>query len=249
MMIRRVAVALALLLCVAAPARAACPVVASSWINASAASASTNHVFTMPSGLASGDTLLCGVVGDDTITAFAPGGSGLTELYDGETATTNHIAGYYKTATGGEGASLTVTSTGTNTSAAFCLRITGAQSPPEAGSIAGTSDAFPDPSALDPSWSNEDTLYIAIAGLSNPRTMDAYPSGYTTNQASFAGTNEGIAYATKCVVGGGASENPGTFTQQNTSAGGWNAITVAIRAAAAATCVAQLMLFGVGGCP
>lgn len=95
----------------------------------------------------------------------------------------------------------------------------------------GTSTT-PAPPSLNPSeWGVEDTLWIAAMAADTSRTVSDYPDGTTDNAALVSGGSGGATLARCRLESAVASWAPTTFTIS--SSDDWQAITIAIRPAAA----------------
>ena len=153
----------------------------------------TSHVVSLPAGIASGDLLIVFIAIDtrDVIPAMTfTWPVGWTELYDQEDASDiGHTAGYRR-ADGGEGATITVTSTEADQSAHVSYRITGhhATSDPESANTTGSGTGA-DPPGLNPAnWGAEDTLWLIGAGLDRPGTGN---SNFSTDPTNYTDAIEG----------------------------------------------------------
>lgn len=139
-----------------------------------------------------------------------------------------HIAIAKLTATGSEGASISVTSSlGTSQNrTAICLRITPWASVEISSSATGSS-ANPNPPSLSPSWGSYKTLWLAFAaGGNSTSSVSSYPSNYTLSQLYNSGFTWSVHSARQNET---ATENPGTYTM-NVSAV-WAAYTVGVKGA------------------
>jgi hypothetical protein len=132
----------------------------------------TSHTVTLPTGIAAGHLLVAifGLRLATTVTWPA----GWTPI---STANLYYVA--YRVADGGEGASITVTTSAARTSAHHVYRITGQHS--AAPEIASADSATVNPPSLTPSWGADDTLWLA-SGLILPDDVD---TDFTAAPASF----------------------------------------------------------------
>ena len=183
-------------------------------------SLTTSHSTDLPSGIVAGEILMIVIAAGSAATA-----SGWSALIS------NDITVLWKVATGSEGATVTVTTSGSTVYAAVAYRISNGQSV-EAGSASGTS-TNPDPPSLSPTWGAAKTLWFAAAesiptSPGGTNQISAFPSGYTNTQniigsdGTFSqrlGTCENQIEA--------ATENPGTFTLNSSRP--WMAVTIAVR--------------------
>lgn len=214
--------------------------------------AGTSHTITMPSGIVSGDLLLvCLDKGSTaaTINALA----GWTELLDENSGNGLYIA--YRLADGTEGASITLTSSASTRDATIAVRITGAIDPatqaPQIGSTSSGTSTTPDPPSVTPTGGAKDYLWVTFFGGAGEEAdddtwSDTPPTNYSPSPplqkaCGTVGTNLGgkIALAYRNV--NAASEDPGTFAQDVSTA--WRAQTIAVHppAAAAATVIPDVV--------
>ncbi len=185
-------------------------------------------VVNLPSGIQNGNLLVCGIAMSEQRTASWP--AGWTELYD--TGPTGYGASAaFRRADGSEGASITVTASGTTRGNFLCYRISGhhASTDPEDGTEAQGNNANPDAPSLSPSWGAEDTLWIVMTHHDQEWNMTVAPTSYGNIITSASGsTVSGMASARR--TNNTATENPATST--NGGSGNWVANTIAIRPAA-----------------
>jgi len=189
----------------------------------------TTHIIDLPSGY---DT-----VGDLLIVVFGCDGSesvgwpaGWTELFEKQITLVLTLAVGYRVAEGDEESTITVTTGTSERSAHTSYRISGihSSSAPECGS-SNTSDGSdsPDPPDLDPSWGEEDTLWIAACCYDANKTISGYPTNYTD------GRNDHSLSVAGCGVGScfrelnAESETPPLFALSASEQ--WIANTLAIR--------------------
>jgi hypothetical protein len=132
-------------------------------------------------------------------------------------------------ASGSEGATVVVTTTGNGVIAHTPYRITGYQGAPEVSAAATGTDVNPNPSSLSPSWGTRQVLWIAAEGQVGSNAVNDFPSNYTD------GLYDGEPHITGGATVGSArreltasSEDPGAFT--TTAATAWVAATIGIRA-------------------
>lgn len=188
-------------------------------------SAVTSHTVDLPSGIVSGNLLLCLFATDGSNTLTWP--EGWTEVFSEDYSGNVHISVAFRNADGSEGSTITVTSTASQGSAHVTFRISGHEpgSDPEVSSGAQGTSTTPDPDSLTPSWGAEDTLWIAVEGTGNTNAVTGYPFD----------DNQHVVYAMTdyCSLGvcsdelHEASVNPGTFTTTFTYE--WLACTVGVR--------------------
>ncbi|TIW95948.1 hypothetical protein [Mesorhizobium sp.] len=174
----------------------------------------TSSTVTFPTGFVAGELLLLWFASDNLITPTTP--SGWTSLY---TASNGGIrfTGYYKQATGSEGASMVV-SHGSCQTAWGCLHVTGqTSSVPEATSV-GASSSAPNPPSLTPSWGSASDLWFAAAaqwGFS----ITAGPAGYTNVINKAKGTNN-FALRVDYLKATATSQDPAAFTSGGSNSNG-----------------------------
>jgi len=142
------------------------PVIASEIGSAELAN-TASHTVTMPAGLSPGDLIVVFFAGSAQTITFPAGWSGFSpslDLNDGAV----HVVGKWRRATGSEGASITVATSGIASpclSIHWAARITGANAflTPEAATAAFTGTTTPDPPAIAVSGGLRDYLFIAGA--------------------------------------------------------------------------------------
>ena len=201
------------------------PTVASS-NNSSEPSDTTSHTVNLPSNIASGDLLIVFIATDGNNQMTYP--EGWNEFFALSEQLACHLSIAWRKADGTEGASITVTSSHSETSAHISYRITGAEDPttqaPEASTGATGSSTNPDPDSLTPTGGAKDYLWIAIVSQDGAFTkITAYPTNYTDGEYKYdAGACVGLARREL----NASSENPGTFTTSNDD--NWVACTIAV---------------------
>ena len=186
----------------------------------------STHVISMPSGIQVGDLLLVffGTDGDNTIIDSQT----FTVLDQQSYGTTNFGAILYKIATGGD--TLTITVSVTNEpSSHIVYRIDGWDSSelPELSTVAQGATANPNSTIVTPSWSQGDTLYIAVEINDRNRTVSLYPANYTGSQLGETGGGSGdcnVGVATRNY--NNPSDDPDQWTLSATDQ--WNAWTIAV---------------------
>lgn len=198
----------------------------------------TSHLVSMPATVAASDLLLVALV-TRTDTAITNPGGGWNQLHTTANGTTTRLGCYYKIAAGSEdGTTVDFVSAVATESVSHTFGVPVAEwhgtTPPEVGTAATGSDINPDPPNLTPSWGSEATIWIAVEGVANIRTVTTYPTNYTDgadDDSTAGGNNVAIGSARRTLTA--SSENPGTFTLNST--GVWVAQTIAIRPAASGT--------------
>lgn len=173
----------------------------------------TTHTVNLPTGITSGELLVmvirCGLT---NITFTVP--TGWTALV-GELDALGTSLVCYRTADGGEGSTVSVTTSGTRTSAAITMRISGWSAIEGAGlSNSGTAG---DPASLSPTWGSDDTLWIAVVTNRTTVVISAAPTNYsglvtaystTTGDTSTVEASAAVAFRELAA----SSEDPGAFT-------------------------------------
>lgn len=183
--------------------------------NTSTSGSGTSHSVSLPAGIAANDILLLFFSKDGTNNnVTTPSGWSLlfTDSQSGGSGRRSY--GFWKVATGSEGSTVSVTSSGNIIAAHSTMRIEGADtsSAPEASTFSSASSAItnPDPPSLTPSWGALKSVWIAFVGVAGGSTSQSgQPSGYGNPQTSDAG-NPVLFTADK--VATVASDDPGTFT-------------------------------------
>lgn len=211
-MLKLAALAFALIALLAGPAWATFPVVAATNHNGTSSSSATVTV-NLPASIAAGILLIIDVAMSSGITCTTP--SGWTVLTSRSGSTVSDCS-FWKNASGSEGATMTVTLSGTTTggSNSVSYRITGwaAAQAPVAGSysatIGGTGIAA---QAVTPSWGLADTLWININTKSASDTVTSYPASFSGNQILVT-TAGGNILAISSRNDTTATETPGAIT-------------------------------------
>ena len=201
----------------------------------------TSHTVNLPTGIVSGNLLLAMFSLSTPATATWP--AGWTELYDTASAGTLMGSGAYRVADGGEGASITVTTSIGGEGSYNTYRISGqhASSAPEVGTSATGSSTTPDPPAVTPTWGSADTLWFAVMHH-DFCTVTTAPTNYT-NLLAQDGATPVTASARRALAA--ADENPGGFTVS--AADAWVAQTCAVRPAeAGGATTKRLLTLGLG---
>lgn len=196
----------------------------------------TSHSVALPASIAAGDELIVAFAAKGT-TFNLP--SGWTELYNSGSA----FPGLFvirREADGGEGATLTVTTGGSQKSAHASYRISGAVASEISTAATGTS-VNPDPPSLTPSGGALDYLWLAIDSNEGGATVSAYPTNYTDG---FQSANPGETIESARRELNAASENPGTFTISGSF--NWRAVTVAVPPGAVAPAVSTTFASNIG---
>jgi len=204
----------------------------------------STHAINLPSGIVAGETLLAFVRTNGTSTPQTwP--AGWVELFTDASDGSNDVTALrYRKADGTEGATFTVTLTGSTQLVGLTWRISGAEDPtvipPEFATIAVGTDLFPDPGTLTPSAGAKNYLWLAMMGVDRPQTSPpvAFPSGFDLSQIAAARDTELSGASVRIAAAGKnentASQNPGPFTVDEPALAGWTATTVAVHPGVAA---------------
>lgn len=197
----------------------------------------TSTAVNLPTGISAGDLLLIGITGSATDATPNTTASGWTTLFDlKDSSSASHLAILYRIATGGEGATATVSTDLAEHRAAVALRYTGwhGTTPPEVSTGSAVVTANPDPDSVTASWGSADNLFVAFATGDNNRQITAYPSGYSIEQhTEFTGTTAGGCIGVAHAEVAAASADPGPFTISSSNRS--VAATVVIRPASGPT--------------
>ncbi|MEX0789579.1 MAG: hypothetical protein WD178_02260 [Actinomycetota bacterium] len=141
----------------------------------------------------------------------------------------NHIAVFWKRATGAEGSTVTasVEEGARRFAMAKSVRAVSTGSDPEGG--IGALDSF-DPPSLSPSWGSDKTKWVAGVGGINHSSVPTAPTDYTdldSHSTSGSGDDAFVAVAFRNLEA--ASEDPGAFSDPGMSND--RAFTLALRGA------------------
>ena len=185
----------------------------------------------MPSGVVSGDLLLI------AMTFASTGAPPTATTPSGWTAVTSidNYAVFYKVSDGGEGASVTVTTSKDAIGAHNAVRIKKDtfQGTPEETHATG-SNASPNPPSETASWGSANNLWIAFGSnfKVGDTAMTGFPSGFTDgvsinmdHDSGDSEINQGVAFLWEITD----AKDPGTFTVTNTSGNLWWASTVVVQ--------------------
>jgi len=195
----------------------------------------TSHVINLPTGISAGDLLIVFISMANELYVSAQFPVGFTKLFDviqGQGADNGLVAGY-RQADGGEGPTITVTTTGSTRSAHTSYRISGAEDPgtqePEFSTTIGTNSSADSPS-LTPTGGAADFLWFSVGGSSHAGTYTSAPTNYI-NLIQAANPNNAAGHT----IGGSAqrdlnvaSEDPVAFVHDQSASSEWVAATVAI---------------------
>lgn len=211
------------------------PTVQSRTTGASTATATT-HTVTLPATINAGDFLFiaftCGNASAPTVTWDNTTAGTWTSIGTAVQGVGNVRGSLYsKIADGTEGSAALSIGLSVSAQASWTIwRITGCQGAVEIVSSASTASTVTF-SALAPTWGAEDTLWIAVAHITNTPTVTVYSTSYT-NPTRSAGTGTGRNTTESCErLLNTSSETPSVWTL---STGAQHVqFTVAVRPAAA----------------
>jgi hypothetical protein len=178
---------------------------------------STAHAVPLPGSYAAGDLLIVIFAWYGNATATTPSGWTLlgSRVDPGGTNRVTFTV-YYKTATGSEGSTVSITTNAGIHSAQVALSIRGWSGTPEMAAEnyggTGATGNTSDPPALTPSWGALNTLWIAVGANVNA-TISSGPTGYSDFTAiettTHTTTDASVASAWK--QSSAASEDPSSF--------------------------------------
>lgn len=193
----------------------------------------TSHTVDMPSGVVSGDLLICTFANDGSATVSATGWTEIVSSNEGSVRCTS----FYRRSDGTEGASQTFTTSASERSGATVYRISGAEDPatqaPEDGgssTVNGGGNSI-NLATCTPTGGAKDYLWIIGFGADRNHAVSAWPTNYTNASANNQETQPGggansctVASATR--TNNASSENVGFWTI--TSADGMAGQTIAV---------------------
>lgn len=190
-----------------------------------AGASASSHSVPLPGSLVAGTLLFMVLAVANGTTITTP--SGWT-LVDSQSVTGGRIAAYTKVATGAEGSTVSVSISTSDNLFGFTWQLSGWDGvTPTFSTIAGGTNAAPDPGSVSFGTASKSTLVVAACRGSNTRTVTAAPSGYTNLNAQAVSFAE--AGAAESALSSGSAENPGAFTLSGSTANGWAAMAYAIQ--------------------
>ena len=145
----------------------------------------TSHTVSLPASIQAGETLLVFFTSDSAESVGWPAGwNEILEVVSGGLVT---LAVAWRKATGGEGATITVTTGTSETSVHASYRISGAIDPtvtaPEVSTGATGTSANPNPDELIVGGGSKEYLWIAVAGSDDGEDeFTGYPTNYPDNR-------------------------------------------------------------------
>ncbi len=204
----------------------------------------TSHTVNLPSGIVSGDLLVVEFsYALPNTTTFPAGWTNFITRNNGNGIRTDAA---WRDADGTEGASITVTTNDNATRSDHAVyRISGAEDPdtqaPEVSTGATGTDASPDPDSLTPTGGAKDYLWIALMGSDDASDdITAGPTSYTNLLVGENGSSLAIHVASAERQLNASSEDPGTFTLENSEE--WLAATYAVHPAPPAVVAPHLTM-------
>lgn len=213
----------------------------------------TSHNVNLPASIASGDLLVMFFANDGASTASAAGWPSVVEgTNQGTSAVRTTVLS--RIADGSEGATVTVTTTGAERSAAIVYKITGHDSgqAPE-GVLSGSpnlGDTALDAAELTPTGGSKDYLWLwGVGADTGDQALSAFPANYgntgTVDMTSFASGGVTLFYARR--TNAAANEDPAAATM--TTSEQWAAALVAVHPSAGgvAASILKQMLIHHGG--
>jgi hypothetical protein len=193
----------------------------------------------LPGSIVSGNLLILAIGffnPPSPISLTTPSGWTLLTSLGGGSATTQVGYIFYKTASGSEGATVSISFSPTSSPYAWgavAYQISGWSGTPQYGTFATASSTAPNPPSVTPTGAL--SLALAIAGGggggSVTQTISSYPSGYSNGQlgANASATNRGWCGSAEATISGTSAVDPGAFTIGTSQA--WWAQTVIISGA------------------
>jgi hypothetical protein len=166
---------------------------------------------TLPSGIAAGDLLIVFFFINNSRTVATPAGWSLLAG-----SPTSLLYGFTRVADGSEGATLSLTTSGTASNAYTAYRISGAGATPVMTSFVGGGTAFPNP-PLNTPGGVKDWLWLEVAASVPGYATTALSAGYSNLVAGWvASSNLAVGSGQKATTGS-SSEDPGTMTLSSAS--------------------------------
>lgn len=197
-------------------------------------SSSTASV-SVPGSPVSGNLLILvigGYNGPSGSSISTPSGWTLLTSRGGGTASTQVAYIFYKTASGSEGSTVTITITSTSGTASWGsvgYQISGWSGTPQFGTFATGTSTSPDPPSVTPTAGASLALALAAGGnISNNQSISAYPSGYSNGQLgnNTSAANRGWCAGAEATISGTSAVNPGAYTTGQSSS--WWAQTLIV---------------------
>lgn len=191
-------------------------------------SAST-YAVPLPAGIVAGDQLIIFVHVSSASARTITAPDGWTEVFNivgpGDV---RRFACYRRTATGSEGATVSVSINANARFATVAYAVRDAQAAVEATTATG-SGTNPDPPALFPTWGTAANLWITVAASPSATATVTPPTGYDDTLSISTGNTVPAHIAAATRVVSSVSANPSAWTVVSNA--NWAAATVAVRPA------------------
>jgi hypothetical protein len=219
------------------------------------ASQGTSHNVSMPATVDAGDLLLMYfTAGSGSGSATFGGASGWTQLYLVNGGSNKAGTLYAKDADGTEGGTtVAVTISDAREACAQVYRISGwggtLGTDVDVGTAVNQGTTTPDPPSVTAGWGSDDNLFIAVCHVGDDGEVGtAAPTNYSSLTSTTAGgsTNNDASTISARRELAASSDDPGTFTIDQTGACGINTTVVKPGAAPPASGPSMLPLLGVG---
>lgn len=191
--------------------------------DSNSSTSSTSFTVNLPTGIVSGEGILVAVTRDGGAgtVSFPAGYTELYDLIDDDSFATGAAA--WKQSTGGEPASITVTSTTSDPFVARAWRISGATdftvTPPDFDTVVNAGNTTThDPPNVSVTGGSNDILIIPILHFDTyTASVSSFPSGYGNTGSAASGTSGSQCEMAWCDLSTtAASENPGAYTLSTT---------------------------------
>lgn len=177
--------------------------------------AGTSHTVNLPTGIQNGELLVI-ILATVTTSPGTTTATGWTFNAVAANGTASFLQFGFKHATGAEGSSVTVTTTGSMQGAWITMRVGGPDqtASPAAGTASTGSSTNPTNPSLTPAWGAWDTFWIVACSRSSATVATAAPASFTNLTTIAAGTN---SLATAILTSRTATESPGAWTAATAS--------------------------------
>lgn len=188
------------------------------------------HTVNLPSNISSGDLLIVAFTCDGNPTITFPAGD-WTQIDVASQGGQVRTDVQYRIADGGEGASISVTTSNFEKSAHQSYRITGDSGNAPEGDHANSTSSFANPPSLTPTWGAKENIWIALCGHDNGTVTDTgVPADYTSIRAEDrVNSTTGVSTQGAQRLLNATSENPASFPLSASEE--WVAFTVAVEPA------------------
>ena len=158
--------------------------------------------------------------------------AGWTELFRTANGGDCTLAAYYRIADGEEGATIQVTTSGSQQTAHTSYRLTSTgEFNIDVGTAATGTSVNPDPPSLTSEYGTRDYVWFAICGYDRNRTVSSYPTDYTDGRCDYANNSYGCGVGSARRELNEETEDPAAFTISSSDQ--WVANTIAIAGPAA----------------